>query len=112
MRVERERQAAVERLSVPNTDDEVGRSSCYVMPTLLDEDVDRRAFRQGLSERGIQTSILYPAIHEFTEYRKRYPDVSLPRTEKAARTEVTLPLFPHMTEDQLDRVCDAVGELL
>lgn len=108
----RERLAGVERQSVPYSDDEVGRSSCYVMPTLLDEDVDRRAFRQGLSERGIQTSILYPAIHEFTEYRKRYPDVSLPRTEKAARTEVTLPLFPHMTEDQLDRVCDAVGELL
>jgi len=108
----RERLAGVERLAVPYTDDEVGRSSCYVMPTLLDEDVDRRAFRQGLSERGIQTSILYPAIHEFTEYRKRYPDVSLPRTEKAARTEVTLPLFPHMTEDQLDRVCDAVAELL
>jgi dTDP-4-amino-4,6-dideoxygalactose transaminase len=108
----RERLAAVERLSVPYADDEVGRSSCYVMPTLLDEGVDRREFRQRLSERGIQTSILYPAIHEFTEYRKRYPDVSLPRTEKAARTQVTLPLFPHMTEDELDRVCEAVAELL
>jgi dTDP-4-amino-4,6-dideoxygalactose transaminase len=108
----RERLAGVERLTVPYTDDEVGRSSCYVMPTLLDEGVDRREFRQGLSERGIQTSILYPAIHEFTEYRKRYPDVSLPRTEKAARTEVTLPLFPHMTEDQLDRVCESVAELV
>jgi dTDP-4-amino-4,6-dideoxygalactose transaminase len=108
----RERLAAVERLTLPYTDDDVGRSSCYVMPTLLDEGVDRREFRKGLSERGIQTSILYPAIHEFTEYRRRYPDVSLPRTEAAARTQVTLPLFPHMTEGQLDRVCDAVGELL
>jgi dTDP-4-amino-4,6-dideoxygalactose transaminase len=108
----RERLAGVERLTVPYTDAEVGRSSCYVMPTLLDEGVDRREVRQGLSARGIQTSILYPAIHEFTEYRKRYPDVSLPRTEKAARTQVTLPLFAHMTEDQVDRVCDAVAELL
>ena len=74
--------------------------------------MDRREFRQGLSARGIQTSILYPAIHEFTEYRRRYPDVTLPRTEDAAHTQVTLPLFPHMTEGQLDRVCEAVAELL
>jgi len=79
------------------------------MPTLLDTSVDRREFRQALSARGIQTSILYPAIHEFSEYRRRYPDVSLPRTEDAARTQVTLPLFPHMTEDQLDRVSEAVS---
>jgi dTDP-4-amino-4,6-dideoxygalactose transaminase len=97
---------------VPYTDEDVGHSSCYVMPTLLDEGIDRREFRQGLSARGIQTSILYPAIHEFTEYRRRYPDVALPRTEQAARTQVTLPLFPHMTEDQLDHVCEAAAELL
>jgi dTDP-4-amino-4,6-dideoxygalactose transaminase len=107
----RERLAGVERLTLPYTDEDVGRSSCYVMPTLLDPSVERRQFRQELSARGIQTSILYPAIHEFTEYRRRSPDVSLPRTEDAARTQVTLPLFPHMTEEQLDRVCDAVTEL-
>lgn len=108
----RERLAGLERLTLPYRDEDVERSSCYVMPTLLAGDVDRREFRQALSERGIQTSILYPAIHEFTEYRRRFPDVSLPRTEDVARTQVTLPLFPHMTEDQLDRVCGAVTELL
>jgi dTDP-4-amino-4,6-dideoxygalactose transaminase len=77
-------------------------------PVLLNEGLDRRAFRNALSEQGIQTSILYPAIHEFSEYRRRFPDISLPRTEDVARTEVTLPLFPHMTEEQLERVCDAV----
>jgi dTDP-4-amino-4,6-dideoxygalactose transaminase len=107
----RERLAGVERITLPYAHEDVNRSSCYVMPALLDPAVDRRAFRQALSERGIQTSILYPAIHEFTEYRRRYPDVSLPRTEDAARTQVTLPLFPHMTESQLDRVCQAVTEL-
>jgi dTDP-4-amino-4,6-dideoxygalactose transaminase len=60
----------------------------------------------------VQTSILYPAIHEFTEYRRRFPDVSLPRTELVARTEVTLPLFPHMTEDQVDRVCEAAARAI
>lgn len=112
VRAYRERLAGVDRLTLPYRDEDVERSSCYVMPALLDDGIDRRAFRQELSARGIQTSILYPAIHEFTEYRRRFPDVSLPRTEDVARTEVTLPLFPHMTEDQVDRVCDAVAELL
>jgi dTDP-4-amino-4,6-dideoxygalactose transaminase len=105
----RERLAGVDGLTLPYADEEVERSSCYVMPVLLADGADRRAFRHALTERGVQTSILYPAIHEFTEYRRRFPDVSLPRTEEVARCEVTLPLFPHMTESQLERVCDAVA---
>ena len=105
----RERLAEIEGLTVPYRDEDVERSSCYVMPVLLAEGIDRRAFRQSLTEEGVQTSILYPAIHEFSEYRRRFPDVSLPRTEEVARTEVTLPLFPHMTEEQLERVCAAVA---
>jgi dTDP-4-amino-4,6-dideoxygalactose transaminase len=27
-----------------------------------------------------------------------------------ARRQLTLPLFPHMTEEQLDRVCEAVAD--
>ena len=108
----RERLAGVAGLSLPYRDEDVERSSCYVMPVVLDEGVDRRALRQSLSEEGVQTSILYPAIHEFTEYRRRFPDVSLPRTEAVARREVTLPLFPHMTEEQLDRVCAATSRAL
>ena len=38
--------------------------------------------------------------------------MSLPRTELAARSEVTLPLFPHMTEADQDRVVGALAEEL
>ena len=37
---------------------------------------------------------------------------SLPRTERAARREVTLPLFPHMTDAQQDRVVEALTACL
>jgi len=106
----RERLSKVSAVTVPYGDDDVGRSSCYVMPVVLDESIDRRAVRQSLSARGIQTSILYPAIHEFAYYRARFPGISLPRTEAVARRQLTLPLFPHMTDEQLDRVCEAVIE--
>jgi dTDP-4-amino-4,6-dideoxygalactose transaminase len=105
----RERLAGIEGLTLPYRDEDVERSSCYVMPVLLADGIDRRRFRRALTEHGVQTSILYPAIHEFTEYRRRFPGVSLPRTEDVARTEVTLPLFPHMTDAQLERVCEAVA---
>jgi dTDP-4-amino-4,6-dideoxygalactose transaminase len=106
----RERLGEVSGVTVPYDDDDVDRSSCYVMPVVLDESIDRRAVRQSLSARGIQTSILYPAIHEFAYYRARFPGISLPRTEAVARRQLTLPLFPHMTDEQLDRVCEAVAE--
>jgi dTDP-4-amino-4,6-dideoxygalactose transaminase len=106
----RERLSRVSGVTVPYDDDDVGRSSCYVMPVVLDAGIDRRAVRRSLTKHGIQTSILYPAIHEFAYYRTRFPGISLPRTEAVARRQLTLPLFPHMTDEQVDRVCEAVAE--
>ena len=87
-------------------------ASGYVMPILLDDPGRQSEFRAQLREQGVQTSIFYPATHEFTAYRKRFPGVSLPQTELAARTEVTIPLFSHMTDEQQERVIAAVGEAL
>ncbi len=55
---------------------------------------------------GVQTSVFYPAVHEFTAYRERFGTPSLPRTEYVARAEITLPLFPDMDEALQDRVVD------
>ncbi|MEA2125304.1 MAG: hypothetical protein QOI80_2086 [Solirubrobacteraceae bacterium] len=97
---------------VPYTDAEVATSSCYVMPIVL-EDPDRQGpVRTELRERhGIQTSLLYPAVHEFTAYRERYA-ASLPRAERIARSEVTLPLYGFMTHQQQDQVVAALREAL
>ena len=35
--------------------------------------------------------------------------MSLPRTESVASAEITIPLFPHMTEAQQDRVLEAIA---
>ena len=78
---------------VPYTVDDVARSSCYVMPIMLTTPDRRAELRRAMRETyGVQTSILYPAVHEFSAYRQRFPGVSLPRTELASRSELTLPL--------------------
>ena len=55
--------------------------------------------------------MLYPAIHEFTAYEGSVSG-SLPRAELAARTELTLPLFPTLTEADQDHVVSVLRESL
>ena len=97
---------------LPFDDAEVAHSSCYVMPIMLSERARQADFRRTLREHGVQTSVLYPAVHEFAAYRERFPDVSLPVTEAAARRSVTLPLYPHMTAADHERVVQAVEQAL
>jgi dTDP-4-amino-4,6-dideoxygalactose transaminase len=105
----RERLGGLSGLIVPYSDEKVGRSSCYVMPVLVEDPGLRDPLREWLSERLIQTSVLYPAIHDFTEYAG-LPAGSLPRSELVARSQVTLPLYPHLTERDQDRVVEALAE--
>jgi dTDP-4-amino-4,6-dideoxygalactose transaminase len=69
---------------------------------------DLRAFmREQLRDRGIQTSLHYPPIHRFSEY-SREPRRGLAVTDDLADRLLTLPLFPHITGDQVELVVDAV----
>jgi dTDP-4-amino-4,6-dideoxygalactose transaminase len=102
--------AEVDGIKVPFTDADVPTSSCYVMPIMLDEDGRQAEVSAELRARGIQTSIFYPSIHRFTAYRERFPGVSLPITELASRTELTLPLYTHLSHDNQDRVVTALAE--
>jgi len=85
------------------------RSAFHLMPILLPQGVNRQAFQDYMKEQGIQTSIHYPPIHTFSYYKNRYPiDHQLPLTEDYAAREVTLPLYPTITKDQIDYVCEHV----
>ena len=102
--------AEIPGLTIPFTDESVDGSSCYVMAVMVDDPERHGPLRLALREtHRVQTSLFYPAIHEFSAYREHFPGISLPHTERLARTEVTLPLFPHMTEAQQDRVAEALA---
>jgi dTDP-4-amino-4,6-dideoxygalactose transaminase len=103
--------ADVPGVTVPYRDEEVDTSSCYVMPVMLDDADVREPLRAQLLEQRVQTSVLYPAIHEFTAYEGSVSG-SLPRAELAARTELTLPLYPTLTEEDQDHVVSALRESL
>ena len=73
---------------------------------------DRALVRQRLAEAGIETHLHYPVpCHRHPPYL-RYATSPLPVTEKCAGEILSLPMFPHMSDGQLDRVCGAVREAL
>jgi dTDP-4-amino-4,6-dideoxygalactose transaminase len=112
-RAYRAKLAGVDGLSLPYSDADVARSTCYVMPVVVDDESRRDDVRRQLRDRhGVQTSLFYPAIHEFTAYRERFGAASLPRSEHIARAEITIPLFPEMDEATQDRVVGALAEAL
>jgi dTDP-4-amino-4,6-dideoxygalactose transaminase len=104
---------AIDGLTLPYEDADIARSTCYVMPVVVDDESRRDDVRRHLRERhGVQTSLFYPAIHEFAAYRERFGETSLPRSEHIARSEITIPLFPEMDEATQDRVVGALAEAL
>ncbi|HEY7952574.1 MAG TPA: DegT/DnrJ/EryC1/StrS aminotransferase family protein [Solirubrobacteraceae bacterium] len=104
--------AEVPGVIVPFADGDIADSSCYVMPVMLERDGSQGEVARQMREHGVQTSIFYPAVHRFSAYRERFPDVTLPISELASRTQLTLPLFPHMSESDQDRVVSGLAEAM
>ena len=92
----------IPEVSVPFEPDH--ETSAHLMPILLPDDVNRERIMDHLRRDGIQTSIHYPPVHQFTYYQERFPGTSLPNTEKFCTRELTLPLHPGLSEGDVERV--------
>ncbi len=80
----------------------------HLMPVLLPNTIKRERVMDLLREKGIQSSIHYPPAHKFSHYRKSYPGVSLPITEEYCARELSLPLHPLLTNDDMQHVVDSL----
>jgi dTDP-4-amino-4,6-dideoxygalactose transaminase len=104
----RDRLHDVAGLTMPPADDARHDASAHhLAAVVLPPGADREGIRADLKARGIQTSVHYPPIHRFSAYRD-LPGRPLPRTDELAERLLTLPLFPHLREDQVDDVADAL----
>jgi len=74
----------------------------------------RDRVRAALLENGIETGIHYPIpLHLQPAYAwMGLKEGSFPHAERAAREVLSLPLYPEMTEAQVDRVCETLLEIL
>jgi dTDP-4-amino-4,6-dideoxygalactose transaminase len=75
--------------------------------------IGRDAFIAAMLQRGIGVGIHYPALHLMSLYCKMGHCVGdFPNAERIGKSTITLPLFPAMNDNDVDRVCKAVGVVL
>jgi dTDP-4-amino-4,6-dideoxygalactose transaminase len=68
--------------------------------------------RAQLSRRGIQTGVHYPLPCHLQPPLREFADGPLPVAERAAGELLSLPMFPHMTDIQVELVCEALAGAL
>jgi dTDP-4-amino-4,6-dideoxygalactose transaminase len=107
----RRRLGDLEGLELVWDDEAVERASHFAFPVVLRDEPTRDAFRERLSDLGVQTT-WYPAVHRFTDYRQTFGELSLPSVETAAERHCALPMSAHLSEQEVDIVVESVEEAL
>lgn len=70
-------------------------------------DADRDAFAEQLTARGVGSGVYYPTpIHRLPSFRL---DRDLPATETAAAQALSLPVYPALTDGELETIVEAVN---
>ena len=86
----------------------------YQMYTIrvLEGKAKREGLMEFLKEKGITSRIYFDPIHKYSVFKKILggTQITLPNTEKLASEVLTLPLYPTMTQNELDYVIASVGE--
>ena len=68
---------------------------------------DRDAFAAALAERGIGSGVYYPIPnHRLPSYQRT---LDLPTTEQVAKECLSLPVYPSLTQGDLERIVEAVN---
>ena len=74
--------------------------------------LERAAVMARLAEAGIGTQVHYLPLHMQPYYRDRYGEMSLPGAEAFYSQALSLPLFPDMTEEEVDYVVETLGHIV
>jgi UDP-4-amino-4,6-dideoxy-N-acetyl-beta-L-altrosamine transaminase len=73
---------------------------------------DRAAVMRALKARGIGTMVHYLPVHRQPYYRDRYGEESMPGAMRYYERALSLPLFPDMRDDDVERVLAALADVL
>ena len=91
------------------------QSALHLFVALIDfaaAGLSRRQVMEGLRARGIGSQVHYIPVHRHPYYRQRYGDLSLPGAEAYYARCLSLPLYASMSLADVDRVADALGQVL
>lgn len=69
----------------------------------------RDALKEHLANRGIETQIHYPTPVHLQECYKQYATLSLPVAERLSQQEISLPCHPHLSDNDIQQIIEAVN---
>jgi perosamine synthetase len=106
--------ADVEGLGLPCPDAGGDRRSWFVYVVQLPPGVDRDIAGRELRERGVDSKPYLPAIHLMSFYRERFGhrEGEFPVCEDVARRSLALPFYPELSEGKVERVAEALREVI
>lgn len=87
----------------------------HLMVALIDFEAagrSRRAVVEALRERGVGTQVHYIPVHTQPYYRQRHGELDLPGANAWYERCLSLPLYPGMADDDVDRVVAALADVL
>src|SRR3990167_2625613 len=85
-------------------------SSLTIFPILVKDEESRQKFADFAKDKGFEVSVHFRPLHWLKAYkilRYRYP---FPKSDEWGGREVSLPLYPDMTKQDIDTVCKVVLE--
>lgn len=103
-----------EGLVLPCNDIGEQRRSWFLYAVRLPTQSDRDAVVSDLAQRGIEAKAYMPSIHLMSFYREGfgYTEGQFPVAEDASARLLALPFYTTISEEEVDRVCEALGEAL
>lgn len=90
--------------------------SWHLFPIIIrpDAPVSRNEFILQMENAGIGTSVHYKPLHRMTYYKETYhlnPD-DFPNTERIWNGTVSLPIYPDLTDSDLNYICETIKRIL
>ncbi len=88
------------------------KSSYHLFPVVLGRKVQREKFMRELRGKGIQTSIHFQPVHQFSYYKKKFKETNLPVAEDIGKRVVSLPLHSLMREKDVMYIAQVIKKTL
>jgi len=90
-----------------------GVSAWHLYPLKINREalsISRDEYIVKLEERGIKTSVHFIPLYRFSYFKKRFGDMThnFPNCEWVFEREISLPIYPSMTDEQVEYVIEQV----
>lgn len=102
------------KLGINAPGDSIENLAGHVYHLYVIQVANREQFQSDLMQLGVGTAVHYPKPihHQLAFQGVCVTDGALGVTEQACRTVVSLPLYPEMTDEAVEMVCDSISQLV